>query len=278
MDLDRFGRFVAFFCARFKDPALLDGVACTDSFRRYVLHYYRKTFGPGVASVEARHRKWFRRLRPVLELPRGSTIVDFGGGYGLDSIFLASLGYRVSLYEVTMNHIAIALHFKAAWERAFGPILMDAVLARKTGDEALQNVDAILFDEVAHHIEPVGDAFRKASRMLRPGGQVFLLEPNFLCLPTQVYFYNVRGFNTVCERTDPETGEKYLYGNEHIRTLGHWNRIARAAGLQVKPPTFIVPYGLSAASMNAGWRSLLERTPLLRLFVSSHITHRFQKP
>src|SRR5207248_2083255 len=142
---------------------------------------------------------------------------DFGGGYGLDSIFLASLGYRVIFCEITRNHIAVAKHLRSAWEKAHSPLSFEAVL--KDPSErgfveqlaAFGRIDAILLDEVAHHIEPAESVFAACARALRPGGRVFLLEPNFFSPLSQAYFFKVRGFKTTLWMRD-SSGDWFLYG------------------------------------------------------------------
>lgn len=277
-DFEAFGRFIDFFCDAFGRSDLLAGVACEDSFKEYVPRYFSKLFGKGVRRMDKRHLKWFHRLEPVLRLPRGSTILDFGGGYGVDSIFLASLGYKVIFYEITINHIAICQRFKSLWEEQFAPLQLRSILASREGGEPFGHVDAVLFDEVAHHIEPVEIAFQKCADTLKPGGHVFLMEPNFMSLPTQAYFFKVRGFETVLTKRDEETGREYLYGNEHIRPSFTWNRIARRAGFELVSEHHVVPYVMeSYDSMRGAVRALAEKLPVLRKALSSHITFHYRK-
>ena len=276
-DLQAFSEFVAFFCAEFARPGFLDGVACTERFRAYVPHYYRRTFGAGVEQMDKRHFKWFRRLRTLLTLPKGSTIVDYGGGYGLDSIFLASRGYKVVLYEITLNHIAIAEHFAARWREERGPMEFRSILRDRLGAEPFGDVDAILLDEVAHHIEPVQGVFAKAATILKPGGRIFLLEPNAWSPVAQAYFFRVRGFKTVIWMTDEATGERFLYGNEHIRPPSKWARIARRAGFDLERREHVIPFGMaSEKALRSPFRKMLETTPGLRGIVATHVTSVFR--
>lgn len=275
-DLATFTRFVGFFSELFARPGLLDGVPCRDSFKEYVPKYYARTFGRRFRGLDRRHLKWFRRLEAVRAMPRGSRLVDFGGGYGMDAIFLAALGYDVVHYEITLSHIAIATFFRQEWETAFGPIQMRSVLATPDGEAMFGPVDAVLFDEVAHHIEPVEAAFRKAAELLTPGGRIVLMEPNFLSLPTQLYFYRVRGFDTVITQTDPLTGRTSLYGNEHIRPSFVWTRIARACGFAAAEQDWIIPWGArSATSLTSRSRRMLEAIPVVRHLLASHVTYQF---
>lgn len=269
-----FSRFVDFWLEVFSRDALLQNVACAQSFKDYVPQYYSRMFGSDVKSVSSRHLKWLRRMEPLLSLPQGSTIVDFGGGYGLDSIFFASLGYSVIFYELTVNHIAIAGFFRDLWQDRFGPVRMKTVLA---GENAQFEADAVFLDEVAHHVEPPEKAFRQASLMLHKGGHLFLLEPNYLSIPTQLYFFKARGFKTVITQVDPKTHEPVLYGNEHIRPSTSWNRIARHAGFQLLKAHYIIPWLMTdKKTVRFSTRGFLEKIPVVQHLLASHITHHYK--
>lgn len=270
----RFRRLVAFFCALFSEPNPLASADCRDSFKEYVPRYYRDWFGPGVEGLTARHLKWFRRLSPVFDLPRGSTVLDFGGGYGMDSIFLASLGYKVTFYEVSNHHIGVAKALAAKYAEQFGPLDITFVHAHR--DPLPTGLDAVLLDEVAHHIEPVEEVFDIAARMLKPGGSLFLLEPNFLSAPVQIYFFRVRGFKVVGLQWDIETGEVRPLGREHIRLIPDWVARASKFGFQRLHTDYVVPWLIRNAQPS--WpRRMVEHLPLLRDLAATHVTIHFAK-
>ena len=273
---DLFTKFVAFFCDFFSRPEPLADVPCRDSYKEYVPRYYRGVF-TGVRGVNRRHLQWFRRLSPVLSLAPGSTIVDWGGGYGLDSIFLAACGYKVVFYELTLSHIAICEHLKAQFEAETGLTLdLRCILKDGAGDEPFGEVDAVMLDEVAHHVEPVEELFAKARSVLKPGGALFLLEPNFWNPLTQAYFFRVRGFRTVLELVDERTGKPYLYGNEHIRPVHVWTRISRRAGFHLAATEAVVPWRMrTARQMRTWWRRAAEHVPGIRHLLASHFTFVF---
>lgn len=267
----RFEQFSRFFCEVFTTQDLLHGTSCDDNFREYVPVYYAKLFGPGIDPLSKRHIKWFRRLAPLLSLPPKATILDYGGGYGMDTIFLASLGYRLYFYEVDSRHIEVARWFATRFGERFGELEIRFLQARKDADPA--NLDAIFLNEVAHHIEPPTRAFAAAARMLRPGGSLFLLEPNFWCPVTQAVFFKLRGFRTVFYRADPETGEFGPVGNENIRPVARWNRYARRCGFSCIGGRYVIPWFWHQHGMHASLlRRSLEELPLIRDLLASHVT------
>ena len=266
-----FERFSAFFCELFSRPGFLEGAACRDSYKEYVPQYYGNVFGKGLNPLSPRHLKWFRRLTPLFALPRGSSILDCGGGYGVDSIFLASLGYNIVFYEITPHHIGVARWLAERFGERFGTLPIRFVLAGK--DATPTGLDAVLLNEVAHHIEPAQRVFDMSAAMLRPGGHLFLLEPNFFCPLIQAFFFRVRGFRTVVLTLNEETGEEYLQGNEHIRPIFVWNRHARAAGFSLSAAEYVIPWFMRGFSPNPSClRAALEHTPLVRDLIASHVT------
>jgi 2-polyprenyl-3-methyl-5-hydroxy-6-metoxy-1,4-benzoquinol methylase len=269
-----FRQFVRFFCGVFSEKAPLENVACRQSYKDYVPNYYRSILGPGLENLTAAHIKWFRRLEPIFSLPKGAHILDYGGGYGMDSILLAALGYEITFYEITPHHIAIAQAMAERYAARFGPLKMHFVNAKK--EPLPQNLDAVTLNEVAHHIEPVETVFDAAAKMLKPGGSLFLLEPNYLSLPVQVFFFRVRGFEVVKTHKDEETGAEYQYGNEHIRLVSDWIAKARGAGFTLGDMRYTIPFGMKSNSpVPSALRRALEKAPLTRHLLATHVTMRF---
>ncbi len=271
-----FERFSRFFCEVFSEPGLLDGADCRQSHAEYLRQYYAHTFGPRIDPLSPRHLKWYRRLVPLLSLPRGSSILDYGGGYGMDTIFLASLGFEMVFYEITPPHIEIARWFTDRFRSGCGPLSISFVLA---GEEpAPRGLDAVLLVEVAHHIEPAQRAFDTAAEILRPGGSLFLLEPNFFCPAVQAYLFKQRGFRTVVTVKNKDTGEEYQWGNEHIRSIPTWTRLAASAGFSLKGAEFVVPWFFRGPTPQPSrLRRSLERLPLIRDLLASNVTLEYMR-
>jgi len=274
-----FTRFCQFFNDLFKTPGFLAPVECRQSHKEYVPEYYQRLFGPGVHAITKRHLKWFHRLKLVLSLPRGSVLVDFGGGYGLDSVLLATMGYRVIFYELTNDHLAVCEFFKRCWEEAFGVVDLQMVTPEERNRRSRIQADALLMNEVAHHIEPPSEAFSQAFTMLRPGGSLYLLEPNYMNLAVQLFFLRVRGIKTIVRQTDARTGVEYLYGNEHIRPFSSWNRIAIENGLvPIQHHCVISAFLRGPSSLYSRWRRHAELLPVVRYALASHITLQYVRP
>jgi len=271
-----YSRFVEFFCRQFKNPNLVDGVDCRQSYKDYIFKYFRKAFTVP-DGLTSRHVKSFRRLLPVLALPAGSRVVDYGGGYGIDTIYLASRGFRMSLLEIPPHHLAICRHLASRYNEAAGPLDIEYLLGDRTyGTMPDHPVDAVLLNEVAHHLEPPEKLFAHCARMLGPVGRLFLLEPNSWNVLTQAYFFRVRGFQTVGEIRDELTGKSYVYGKEHIRSRGRWTRLATAAGFHLAQANYISSYFQPSGSFRPGlFRTVVESIPGLRSVLASHVSYSF---
>lgn len=284
---DRFEKFARFFHDVLDRPDPLRDADCRESYREYVPSHYKHLFHPGNRGLSSRQLTWLRRLTPLLNLPAGATILDVGGGYGFDSIFLASCGYNLVFCELTNHHIGVCELLKEYWEEEFGPLNVRCVLAQRSSGfvervqancEAIGTVDAVILDEVAHHVEPVDDVFALCAGVLPKGGEIFLLEPNFWSLATQAFFFRRRGFRTVEARVDGDTGEHYLYGNEHLRTHSRWKRIAETAGFRLRDTSYVVPYFMNSRSAyQARWRTAVQKLPVVKNLAATHVTLHFEK-
>jgi SAM-dependent methyltransferase len=280
-------RFVACYSEVFSRPDPLAEANCRPSYKEYVPRYYSGMYGPGVSGVGGRHLKWLRRLAPLLSLPEGTRILDYGGGYGMDSIFLAACGYELRFFEITPHHIGVCEYLRSEWEQRWGPISIRPVLAAGAGSaaerrhanaDAIGPVDVVLLDEVAHHIEPVSQLFELSADVLAPGGSLYLLEPNYWSVASQVYFLKVRGFNTVGTQTDDETGETYTYGNERLRSRARWAYLARQSGFRLRETAYVISFRLgSRGDAEAAWRLRSEQAPWIQSVMAQHLTMRLEK-
>lgn len=257
---------------------LLDTAECRRSYKDYFFSYYRSLLECPSTEMTRKQLAWYRKLIPLLQLTPGSNILDFGGGYGLDSIFLAMCGYRVYFYERTSHHIAICKCLKKNVEKEIGPLSIETVLAGEGEDIWAGSMDAVVMNEVAHHIEPPGKAFEKCYHFLRPSGHFFLIEPNFFSPISQLYFLRVRGLKVVLKKTDPATGQAYLVGNEHLRSPFMWRAIAAKAGLRLCETTYVFSYQPGPACAWERTVAAVATSSPLKHLLATHMIYRFQKP
>lgn len=104
----------------------------------------------------------------------GKSVADIGCGEGDLSMLLARFAKRVVSVDMSAQMLAV-LKEKAA---RFG--CGHKIVTRQGGIEALpledESVDAVLMSQVLHHAAQPQLAITEASRVLRPGGQLVLLD------------------------------------------------------------------------------------------------------
>lgn len=233
--------------ARYEDPDL-------QAFAEFVSFFRAELAHPDVEAgqLDARHLHWFRRLRPLLRMAKGSTILEWGGGSGIDSVFLASRGYSAVYFDLTLGRIEAAEHFANRWRKERGAIEFRSILRDPVGFEPFGRIDAVLLDQVAHHVEPVEGVFAKCATILPAGGWLFLLEPNAWSPITQAHFFRRRRLATT-----------------RIRFPSVWNRIARRCGFALESQEHLVPF--------AAFRDVLETTRGLRALAATDVTSVYRR-
>ena len=114
----------------------------------------------------------FARSKEIIlrHLPRAvRTVLDVGGGTGVYAEWLAALGHRIHLIDITPSHITTARSKRTSLASAE---IGDA--RSLTWPDA--SVDAVLLLGPLYHLVETADrvlALREAKRVLRPGGLVF---------------------------------------------------------------------------------------------------------
>lgn len=116
------------------------------------------------------HKAWIERFLP----PPGSHVLDIGGGPGRYSIWLAGLGYRVTLADLSPDLLALARE-----KTAEASVKLEAILEANAADLsqfADCSFDAVLCLGPFYHLmfeDERAAASRELRRVLRPGGAVF---------------------------------------------------------------------------------------------------------
>ncbi len=143
--------------------------------KRQAMHEY---YGLGMESERLAEstRGWleFERTREILLRglpPPPAIIADIGGGPGRYALWLADLGHRVVHRDV------MPLHVRQLMAAGAGSAIESKVGDARNLDLADASVDAVLLLGPLYHLEREEDrlqALREASRIVRPGGPVFV--------------------------------------------------------------------------------------------------------
>lgn len=183
------------------------------------------------------------RLQPILTYiavfqqthNRPPQILDVGCGFGLESALLAYSGAQVQGIDGSETKIEGAKKLQVAYEKTYARqlnlIYQVSNLFQFRPD---QQFDVVYSSATLHHIEPISEAVQALADFITPGGMFFLSDENGYSPLQQVAVQHRIGWAKPRKywRTDPETGEKFLYGNENIRAAFQWIRHIRKAGMQ----------------------------------------------
>ena len=103
------------------------------------------------------------------------TVLDVGGGPGVYSLWLASLGYEVHLIDPVQKHVLQAMD--GSRNQPGNPIASTGIGDARSLAQEDESVDAVLLMGPLYHLTERSDriiALREARRVLRPGGVIFV--------------------------------------------------------------------------------------------------------
>ena len=172
--------------------------------------------------------------RQVLGGQRFQSILEIGCGTGKNTQFLAEIGARVTALDFTPAMLARAQHKVAASNVSFA--LADLT---KPWPCLARSADLIACNLVLEHIHGLDFVFEQASRVLIPGGRVFLCElhPSWQYLGVQANFQGPQGAISVpayVHHLSDFTGAAERQGLALVRLNEWWH-----AEDQGKPPRLV---------------------------------------
>jgi SAM-dependent methyltransferase len=158
----------------------------------------------------------------IKDIPKGSRFLDIGVGFGNSSLFLAAEGYAVSAVEPSegMCEVIEARAKKYDLEMDIYSVTGESLDRLPVGD-----FDACAFNASFHHCDDPMAALRNCHQLLRPGGQLFLLNE-----PVLQFYRSKAKFYRQLEENPEEMG--HYGGNEHIYYHGEYMRMLKEAGFR----------------------------------------------
>ena len=115
---------------------------------------------------------WIQRL---LARHPGATVADLGTGTGVVACTLAKFGCNVRAIDHSPDMLAIALE-RAKSDGVDSRIQFDLGDGERLPYEDA-SFDAVTIQGVLHHLPDNGPILREASRILKPGGELYISEP-----------------------------------------------------------------------------------------------------
>jgi SAM-dependent methyltransferase len=207
-------------------------------------------------KLRATHLGIFGRV-----IDRGLRVLEVGCGFGHDLVWTAAHGARAVGIDVNSAFVDISKLTKSKIEKVLGQEL-DVIINRTNilmMDDS-EKFDIIFMKDVFHHLEPREMVVKKLVNLLAPKGRLVIVEPNALNPLIQWQMFRIRGFNTVIEKTDNLTGERYLFGNERLVTGGKIRRLFGRSGLAGSVGLIrLLPTQLSGYGIMVGFAKIFEQ-------------------
>jgi ubiquinone/menaquinone biosynthesis C-methylase UbiE len=158
-------------------PALVEGM--TDENR---WHFQENTTESHMEFL----REWGPRLvewSTQLRFPQGSVHLDVGAGEGILAYLVAQRGYHSIAVELSATILHSATLFQAGLSdnKHSSMDLWVADIYKLPLKTA--SVDFVTIKQVLHHLNDLDGLMQEVSRVLKPGGVVYVWEPFFVSVP-----------------------------------------------------------------------------------------------
>ena len=218
---------------------------------------YKSLFNQYFRYKKTDHYLWEtydRRLYPIIDIVKKSKkikILEVGFGFWHDLLWASQFGHEVYGIDVKSIFFEICCNSQRQLEKAINKKLNVNIFNINLLDLDENNkFDLIFMKDTFHHLEPREEVTSKISKLLNKNGKVIIIEPNALNPLIQLQMFKIRGFNTVILKQDPNTGKKFIYGNERLITGKKINRIFKIHNIKSEYynirflPTFLVKYNI----------------------------------
>lgn len=173
--------------------------------------------------------------------PRPLSILDIGGGNGLDAIELAARGHHVTIVDISEQSLAQARAVAADRGVADRICTRLADVASLDREFAPGSVDVVLCHNVIQYLDEPGPVLATVARLIGPGGWLSVLVPNPLCDPL-VTAVRRADLDAALRLLDSTARISVTYGREYNSRTAD-NVIADIVAAGMNPP---VRYGVRA--------------------------------
>lgn len=192
---------------------------------KYLQGYYR--FGNIDSRFLFRKSYYCQRLQFVADQLKDTKlrIWDCGCGYGTTGFFLALNGFKV--FGTTIEYYFKEINDRRNYWEKYGDINgFDAkYLNLFDNPPAAGTFDAIILQDVLHHLEPIDKALDILLNALSPNGKLIVCEENGNNLINSLKLFARRGNKRIITIKDEVEGKEILLGNENIRPLNRWKQL-----------------------------------------------------
>jgi 2-polyprenyl-3-methyl-5-hydroxy-6-metoxy-1,4-benzoquinol methylase len=187
--------------------------------------YYR--FGNKDSRFLFRKSYYCQRLQFVVNQLNDTNmrVWDCGCGYGTTGIFLALNGFKV--FGTTIEYYFEEINDRHSYWEKFGNTsgFTAKYLNLFDNPPTEGSFDAIILQDVLHHLEPIDDAIDILLNALTPNGKLIVCEENGSNLINSFKLYLRRGNKRIITIKDEVNRKEILLGNENIKPLNSWKQL-----------------------------------------------------
>jgi ubiquinone/menaquinone biosynthesis C-methylase UbiE len=207
-------------------------------------------------------KEFARATRTINDGPPLS-ILDIGAGRGETSLYLANHGHRVTPVEPSYEFCEVIDHIG----RRFGKDLTIYNSSAEHLDIPGEQFDVIVFNVSLHHCDDPALSLINAYRLLRPGGQLLLVNE-----PMLPFFKSHARMQRELAAAPDEFG--HYGGNEHSYHCAEYRAMIRQAGFRNLQSELVARYlskEVIAQAMQADHRPRGIRRTVKKLYL--HLVH-----
>jgi len=183
-------------------------------------------------SFEFRKAYFLQRLQYITNhiSDKNATIWDCGCGYGTTALFLAMNGFRV--YGTTLEFYFDEIEKRKNYWKQYGDVNLFEVDYANVFDQKVNDnsFDYIILQDTLHHIEPLQDALNIFHHILKPNGQLIIVEENGNNIIENLRLFKQRGNKRIITIWDERLQKNVLLGNENVRSFEEWKQEFLRAG------------------------------------------------
>ncbi|WP_085902017.1 class I SAM-dependent methyltransferase [Kiloniella majae] len=155
---------------------LYENIFDADSIESHIKDYLGFTFADQVAPLVAR------------QVPEGGKVLDIGCGFGSFVLAARRLGIDASGVEMASFEVDFAKRRIQHEMPDCDPDKIYSCADARTLDIKQNSQDAVTFWNVLEHIEECESVLAYASEILRPGGLVYIICPNYFSFRNEAHY------------------------------------------------------------------------------------------
>lgn len=161
-------------------------------------------------------------------------ILDMGSGQGTHCIYFALTGAEVKGIDLRKERYVIAVKRATFYEKELKiKLKLSFELSNIFHLKERNYYDIIWIGNAISHIHPIEELLRFCYQLLKPGGEIVIVDLNGMHLLNQINLLRERGRNLYTTHKDPNTGEEVVYAIERVFSLPKQISLLRQCNFEI---------------------------------------------